>query len=94
MYALIIPRSVERDIKRLPGQLNRLLVSEHLTSIQSNPHQGGFLHGKSRGLRKYALSYKGTEYRVIYKISEATKSVILIMIGSRESFYKKLKRRT
>ena len=73
MYELIIPRSVERDIKRLPNQLSRLLANEHFPSIQTNPHQSGFLYGKFRGLRKYALSYKGTEYRIIYKISEATK---------------------
>ena len=93
MYELIIPRSVEKDIKRLPVQLQKVIVEQHLMAIQSEPHQGEFLRGKFRDFRKYALPYKGTEYRIIYKISEATTSVILIMIGSRENFYEKLERR-
>jgi hypothetical protein len=32
---LIIPRSVEKDIKKLPRQLQKLIANEHLVSIQS-----------------------------------------------------------
>jgi len=90
MYELVIPRSVEKDIKKLPGQLQKAIANKHLVSIQSDPHQGGFLRGRFRGLQKCSLSYKGTEYRIVYKVSEVNKSVILIMVGSREDFYKRL----
>jgi len=93
MYELVIPRSVEKDIGKLPRQLQKIIANEHLESIKSEPHQSGFLRGKSRGLRKYTFSYKGTEYRIVYKISETAKSAILIMIGSRENFYERLERR-
>ncbi len=93
MYELVIPRSVEKDIGKLPRQLQKIIANEHLESIKSNPHQSGFLRGKSRGLRKYTFSYKGTEYRIVYKISETAKLVILIMVGSRENFYERLRRR-
>jgi len=93
MYELVIPRLVEKDIGKLPRQLQKIIASEHLESIKFNPHQSGFLRGKSRGLRKYTFSYKRTEYRIVYKISETAKLVILIMIGSRENFYERLRRR-
>jgi addiction module RelE/StbE family toxin len=93
MYEVIIPRSVEKDIKKLPRQLQEVIANEHLVSIQSDPYQGGFLRGKFKRLRKHTLSYKGTDYRIVYKISEAARSVILIMVGSRENFYERLGRR-
>ena len=92
-YELIIPNSVKKDIRKLPRQLQKKVANEYLISIKSDPHQGEFLRGKFRGLRKYSLSFKGAEYRIVYKISEATKSVILIMVGSRENFYERLGRR-
>ena len=93
MYELIIPRSVEKDIRKLPRQLQKIIASEPLESIKSEPHQGKFLRGKSRGLRKYTFFYKGTEYRIVYRVSETAKSAILIMVGSRENFYERLERR-
>jgi len=93
MYELVIPRSVEKDIRKLPQQLQKIIANDYLESIKSEPHQGKFLRGKSSGLRKYAFSYKGTQYRIVYKISETAKSAILIMVGSRENFYERLERR-
>jgi len=93
MYEVVIPRSVVKDIDDLPRQLQKVLASKHLAAIQADPHAGSFLRGRFRGLRKRPLSHKGTEYRIVYKISDATRSVILIMVGSREDFYKRLERR-
>ncbi len=53
-----------------------------------------FLKGKFRKMRKYALSSGGTEYRVVYRVVEESKAVVLIMVGSRERFYERLKQRT
>lgn len=93
MYELVIPRSVENDIRKLPHQLQNIVANEHLESIKSDPHQSKFLRGKSRGLRKYTSSYKRTEYRIAYKISETAKSAVRIMVGSRENFYQRMERR-
>lgn len=93
MYKLIIPRSAESDLKKLPSQLQKEIVFRHLPVIQANPHQGKFLQKQFRKLRKYRLSYLGTEYRIAYKISESVKLITIIMIGSRENFYERLKRR-
>jgi mRNA-degrading endonuclease RelE of RelBE toxin-antitoxin system len=44
-------------------------------------------------MRKYVLSFQGTEYRITYRMVEATKSVVLIMVGSREGYYERLRQR-
>ena len=93
MYKLIVPRSVENDLKKLPSQLQRKIASKHLPAIQANPDQGKFLQKQFRKLRKYRLSYLGTEYRIVYKVSESVKLITIIMIGSRENFYERLKQR-
>lgn len=93
MYNLIIPGAVKKDLKKLPEELQKIIAKEHLPSIQSNPHQGKFLKGEFGKFWKYVLFHKNTEYRIVYKITETNKLVIMIMIGSRENFYERLKRR-
>ncbi len=94
MYELIIPNSVEKDIKKLPSQVQKLLADEYLPQIQNAPEQGKFLHGQFRNFRSFRLSDQGVEYRVIYKVGKESNSVVLIMVGARENFYDRLRRRT
>lgn len=94
IYELIVPNSVQKDLRKLPSQLQEELLFRHLPSIQANPHQAPFLKGKFRGMRKYALSFQGTEYRIVYRVVEESKAVVLIMAGSREGYYKRLRQRT
>lgn len=93
-YELIIPNAVQKDLRRLPPQLQEELLFQHLPSIQADPHQAPFLKGKFRKMRKYALSFGSTEYRIVYRVIEKSKAVVLIMVGSREGVYKRLKQRT
>jgi mRNA-degrading endonuclease RelE of RelBE toxin-antitoxin system len=93
IYTLIIPKSVQKDLRKLLPQLQEELLFHHLPSIQANPHRGLFLKGKFRAIRKHNVSFKGAEYRITYRIVEEAKTIILIMIGSRESYYSRLGQR-
>lgn len=93
-YQLIVPNAVQKDLRRLPPQLQEELLDQHFPSIQAYPHKSPFLKGEFRRLRKYVLSFQSTEYRVTYRVLEETKTVVLIMIGSRESYYERLRQRT
>lgn len=92
-YELIIPNAVQKDLRRLSPQLQEGLLFQHFPTIQKAPHEAPFLKGEFRGMRKYALSFQGTEYRITYRVVEATKSVVLIMVGSREGYYERLRQR-
>lgn len=94
MYGLIIPNSVEKDIKRLPQLVQKLLGAEYLPLIQRDPKEGKFLYGRFRGFRSFKLSCQGVEYRIVYQVIEKPENVVLIMIGARENFYDWLLRRT
>lgn len=93
-YELIVPTAVQKDLRRLLPQLQEELLFQHFPAIQKAPHEAPFLKGKFRGMRKYVLSFQGTEYRITYRVVEATKSVVLIMVGAREGYYKRLRQRT
>lgn len=93
-YKLIVPNAVQKDLRRLPLQLQEELLFQHFPSIQANPHQAPLLKGEFRKMRKYTLSSGGTEYRIVYRVVEKSKAVVLIMVGSREGFYKRLRHRT
>ena len=93
MYELIIPNSVEKDIKRLPQSVQKLLGEEYLPLIQRGPKEGKFLHGQFHNLRAFKLSDKGVEYRIVYQVIEKPENVVLIRIGARENFYDRLLRR-
>ena len=47
--------------------------------------------GKYAGLRYLKTVHKGVMYRVVYDISEKSKEVLIIFLGTRENFYKELK---
>lgn len=92
-YKLIVPNAVQKDLRRLPPQLQEELLFQHLPAIQRTPHKAPFLAGEFRGMRKYALSFGGTEYRITYRVMETAKAVVLIMVGSREGYYERLRQR-
>ena len=43
-------------------------------------------------LRYIKISHAGVQYRAVYDISEDKKEVLVIFIGSRENFYKELRK--
>lgn len=54
---------------------------------------GEKLKGILREYHKYVFNYKGTSYRIIYKVFYKEKMVFIVAIGVREGFYEKLARR-
>ena len=44
------------------------------------------------GLRYVKIKHKSVEYRAVYDINDEHKEVLIIFLGTRENFYKELKR--
>jgi hypothetical protein len=51
-YQLIVPKAVRKDIRHLPTPLQDQRLTKHLPALQADPHQGPFLKGAFRALRK------------------------------------------
>jgi len=65
-----------------------------IAKIAQNPYQNELLEPpfKEYRIRTAHFSFKGTSFRIAYKIYEEKKSVVILYIGPRETFYQKLKR--
>lgn len=92
MHKVFYSTAVKKDIRVLPDKI-RLLVEDSFLILTKNPLIGKFLHGELKGYLSYSLSNQGTEYRIIYQILKEESVILVIMIGSRENLYQRLKRR-
>ena len=93
MYQVLIRKSAKKDFKRLPKQLQAKVKQKTFKEIAKNPWLNRGLSGSFKGLKKVVLRYQGVEYRIVYYILKDDKIALVIMLGTRENFYQKLKRR-
>jgi len=91
MAAVYFLSAAERDLKRLSREVQDSLQKDRIPRLVSNSQIGKPLHGPLRGCFSYDFYVEGISYRVAYEITKD--NVIILMIGARENFYKKLSRR-
>jgi len=64
-----------------------------LQKISKNPYIGQPKRGDLSGIYGFDVKYQGTNYEIAYTISEVNgKKVIVLLAGTRENFYRELKR--
>lgn len=81
-----------KDIKNLDKPL-RKIIFDTLDKIAQNPTLGDSLSGDLMGIYSYHLKYRGIDYRIAYAINDNELLVYFISAGTRENFYKTIKRR-
>ena len=92
MYKVFYITAVKKDFKALPKEVN-LLKEKYFSILSNNPFCGEPLTDVFKSYLSYHFSYQGTRYRIIYKIIKEKLIILIILIGSRENIYKRLKRR-
>lgn len=91
IYSLELSPVAKRDLKSLSLEVQKDIVFHHLPVIRNNPYKAGKpLSGALAHERSYHFGRK-PEYRIIYFVEGNLIAVTLI--DSRESIYKKAKRR-
>jgi len=86
-------KAVKKDMKKLSQEVLRDIETIHFKNIRENPFQSEELGYSFSGIRSYHFKHKVASYRIIYEIFEEDELIIVIMIGPREGFYERLKRR-
>lgn len=93
MNKIIFHTRVKQDVKRL-GKPVRTFLTEHVfPTLSHHPDSGESLTGDFSGCFSHHVRYQGTHYRIAYEYLPDDHLVRVIMIGTRENFYHKLKRR-
>lgn len=93
MYTVEYASGIKKDFKKLDRPVLLFLKQSIIQTIAINPYQGEILHGDLRRYRKYAFTFGGVAYRIAYEIKQDRTVVLLILVSTRENFYKELKRR-
>ncbi len=92
MYSIKLSTSAKKDLRKLPSRVQEEIKYIHTQRIQDGQY-GIRLKGELKRYWKYAFQYKGVAYRIAYEIKQDVLLIIIIIIGTRENFYKELKRR-
>ena len=82
MYELLISKKAEREIEKLPFEIQDKIF-EALLDIRQDPYFGKPLTEEYEGY----FSYKIGVYRIIYKINEKDKKVFISTAGHRSIVY-------
>ena len=82
-YSVLITRSAEREIERLPTPMRRLVV-RRIEALSGDPRPQG--SQKLAGEDKYRV--RQGDYRVIYLIDDEAGQVTIYKIGHRKEVYR------
>ncbi len=90
-YTIRLTRNADKDLTRLRNL--RAQAAAALLQLQENPQAGHILAGSLSGVRSLAFALQGRAYRAAYVVLEEERTCLLFLVGPRENFYDKAKRR-
>jgi mRNA interferase RelE/StbE len=84
VYALLIKRSAERDLRRLPSTLFER-VNERILALRDDP--------RPHGVRKLVGALEGWrirvgDYRILYQIDDDAQTVTVVRVKHRRDVYR------
>lgn len=91
MHQVLVASTARKALKKLPKDVRKRIIEE-TKNISKAPYQFEKLQGVLHTCRSYHFTFKGIHYRIAYTIDEGAKSATVVLVGTRESFYKKLER--
>lgn len=94
MLPVIYTPSAEKYFKKLKDKALKKIFKESINNIRENPNIGQAKTGDLRGLYCLDIYYNHTNYEIAYRIFKLENGdiVVIVMAGTRENFYKELKR--
>lgn len=90
-YKVSLSKKAKKQYKNL-DQYIQIKIKDNLRQLEETPYEGFTLSGKYSDSRYIKITHKGVNYRVVYDISDDDNSVLVIFLGTRENFYKELRR--
>jgi len=91
-YDVFLSSRAKKQFKGFDAHIKHKIKTE-LLELEENPSEkGSLLQGVSHGLRYIKFFHAGVQYRAVYDQIKDKNEVLIIFIGSRENFYKELRR--
>lgn len=93
MYKLVLSKAGQKFIKKISDKGLKNKIKEGLDRIKEDYTVGNRKTGDLKGFWSLDVYYNKTNYEICYELIENEGKIILVvMIGTRENFYKELKR--
>lgn len=93
MYEIKFLPKAAKNYKKIKDKKLKQKFKSAIYEIAENPFIGNAKKGDLSGICGYDVYYNKTNYEISYKIYETPeKSIIIILIGTRENFYDELKK--
>lgn len=92
VYRVLLGSKATRQFKQLPPMVQQK-IRETLEELRTDPQQKSLiLSGDLSHLRYVKLSHQGVPYRIVFKVSEEDREIGVIFWGTRQNFYRDLRR--
>jgi mRNA interferase RelE/StbE len=82
-YRVILPRSVQRELDRLPDDAVKRIMAR-LAQLEANPRTADVKKLKGRDAWRIRVG----DYRVIYEIHDRELQILVITVGHRREIYR------
>lgn len=82
-YQVVLPKSVQKQLDRLPDNVARRVLAR-LAGLETNPRPADVKKLKGRDAWRIRVG----DYRVIYEIHDRILQIIVIAIGHRREIYR------
>ena len=92
MFEIFITSSAKKAAKKLPKEARAEVVRLCEDYISKYPFDAEKLQKPIDECRSFHFKINNTHYRIAYRILKDKKKIDVVLIGSRENFYQRLKR--
>lgn len=94
MLPVVYTPIAKKYFKKLKDKKLKTLFKEAIIGIRKNPDIGDAKTGDLSGIYCFDISHNKTNYELAYRVSQLDNGdmVVVILAGTRENFYKELKR--
>jgi len=91
-YEIFLAPRAKKQCERLDRHI-RIKITSQLWELEIDPYtKGSLLRGRKSELRYLKIAHAGVQYRAVYDIDESKQEILVIFLGTRENFYKELRR--
>ena len=89
-YRVVMAPSAHKRYKKFDPLLKEK-IRQQAEILAQEPHRCEEPTGPLKGIRSYRFTHEGTQYRIAYRIVEDRGQIEIVLVKSRESFYKALR---
>ena len=91
MFKVFITNLAKKEAKKLPKEVKIEIIDLCENYIAKNPFDAKTLKRPLDECRSFHFKSNGIDYRIAYRVLKKEKRIDVILIKTRENFYKRLK---